>query len=61
MYRQYEDPYEIEKLIERAEIEMQEAIAMNDEDAHICIAQELAELNDRLNYAWQDDEYDSEQ
>lgn len=30
MYRQYEDPYEIEKLIERAEIEMHEAIAMND-------------------------------
>lgn len=61
MYRQYEDPYEIEKLIERAEIEMQEAIAMNDEDAQISIAQELTELNDRLNYAWQDDEYDSEQ
>ena len=61
MYRQYEDPYEIEKLIERAEIEMQEAIAMNDEDAQISIAQESAELNDRLNYAWQDDEYDSEQ
>lgn len=61
MYRQYEYPYEIEKLIERAEIEMQEAIAMNDEDAQISIAQELAELNDRLNYAWQDDEYDSEQ
>lgn len=61
MYRQYEDPYEIEKLIERAEIEMQEAITMNDEDAQISIAQELAELNDRLNYAWQDDEYDSEQ
>ena len=61
MYRQYENPYEIEKLIERAEIEMQEAIAMNDEDVQISIAQELAELNDRLNYAWQDDEYDSEQ
>ena len=61
MYRQYENPYEIENLIERAEIEMQEAIAMNDEDAQISIAQELADLNDRLNYAWQDDEYDSEQ
>ena len=61
MYRQHEDPYEIEKLIERAEIEMQEAIVMNDEDAQISIAQELAELHDRLNYAWQADEYDSEQ
>lgn len=58
MYRQYEDPYQIERLIERAEIDMQEAIAMGDEDAQISIAEELAELNDRLNFAWQDDEYD---
>ena len=58
MYRQYEDPYQIERLIEAAEIEMQEAIAMDDEDRQISIAEELAELNDRLNFAWQDDEYD---
>ena len=58
MYRQYEDPYQIERLIEAAEIEMQEAVAMDDEDRQIALAEELAELNDRLNFAWQDDEDD---
>ena len=58
MYRQYEDPNQIEHQIEILEIEMQEAIAMDDEDRQISIAEELAELNDRLNFAWQDDEYD---
>lgn len=56
MYRQYEDPYEIERLIESLEIDMQEAVAMGDEDRQISIAEELAELRDRLNFAWQDDE-----
>ena len=56
MYRQYEDPYVIERLIESLEIEMQEAVAMDDEDRQIRIAEELAELKDRLNFAWQDDE-----
>lgn len=58
MYRSYEDPHTIERLLERAEIEMQEAIARGDEEAQISIGEEIAELNDRLNFAWQDDEYD---
>lgn len=58
MYRQYEDPNKIEHQIEMLEIEMQEAIALDDEDRQISISEELAELNDRLNFAWQDDEYD---
>lgn len=60
MYRQYEDPYLIERQIESLEIAMQEAISLGDEDMQISIAEELAELNDRLNFAWQDDEYDCE-
>lgn len=58
MYRQYEDPNKIEHQIEMLEIEMQEAIALDDEDRQISISEELAALNDRLNFAWQDDEYD---
>ena len=58
MYRPYEDPYQIEHQIESLEISMQEAIDMDDEDLQISIAEELAELKDRLNFAWQDDEYD---
>lgn len=38
MYRQYEDPYQIEHQIESLELEMQEAIAMDDEDLQISIA-----------------------
>ena len=56
MYRQYEDPYEIERKLERAEIEMQEAIAIGDEQMQIDLAEEIAELNERLNFAWQDAE-----
>ena len=58
MYRQYEDPNKIEHQIEMLEIEMQEAIALDDEDRQISISEELAALNDRLNFAWQVDEYD---
>ena len=54
MYRTYEKIEYIENLLERAEIEMQEAIARGDEMAQIEIACEIAELNDRLNFAWQD-------
>ena len=60
MYRQYEDPYAIERMIESLEISMSEAIRMDDEAAQISIAEELAELNDRLRFAWDDDEYDSQ-
>ena len=60
MYRSYEDPYVIERKLERAEIDMQEAIEMGDEDLQMRIAEEIAELQDRLNFAWQDDEHDAD-
>lgn len=56
MYRQYEDPYMIERQIEQAEIAMATAICLEDESLQISIGEELAELYDRLNFAWQDDE-----
>ena len=59
MYRQYEDPYTLEEILDRLDIEMQEAIAKDDEQLQIEIALEIAEIRDRINYAWQDDEYDS--
>lgn len=54
MYRTYEKIEHIERLLEQAEIEMQEAIERGDEMAQIDIGCEIAELNDRLNFAWQD-------
>lgn len=59
MYRSYEDPYWIERQLESLEADLSEAIARDDEDAVISISEEIAELRDRLNFAWQDDEYDS--
>ena len=58
MYRQYEDPAMLEELLDRLDIEMQEAIALADEELQMRIAEEIAETKDRLNFAWQDDEYD---
>lgn len=59
MYRSYEDPYWIERQLESLEADLSDAIARDDEDAVISISEEIAELRDRLNFAWQDDEYDS--
>ena len=52
MYRRYEDPYKLEQQLAEA----QERLAQDpyDED----LANEVAELKDRINFAWQDDEYD---
>lgn len=58
MYRQYEDPAMLEERLDRLDIEMQDAIAHEDEELQIRIAEEIAETKDRLNFAWQDDEYD---
>ena len=60
MYRQYEDPAMLEELLDRLDIDMQDAIAHDDEERQIRIAEEIAEVRDRLNFAWQDDEATNE-
>lgn len=52
IYRQYEDPYKLEKQLAEAK----ERLAENpyDED----LVNEVAELEERVNFAWQDDEYE---
>ena len=50
LYRRYEDPYKVQKELDEA----RERLAENPYDADLCI--EVAELEDRLNFAWQDDE-----
>lgn len=55
MYRQYEDPTMLEELLDRLDIDMQDAIAHDDEERQISIAEEIAEVRDRLNFAWQDE------
>lgn len=59
MYRHYENPYKLEKWLADAEEAYQIAIEENaDEQTLIDLEIEIAELKDRINYAWQDDEYD---
>ena len=55
MYRAYEDPYKLEQQL--AELQEQYANATN-EDEKMSLAESIAELKDRINFAWQDDEYD---
>lgn len=59
MYRQYENPYSLENQLEELEADYQKAINENADDETIMyLAEEIAELKDRINFAWQDDEYE---
>lgn len=54
MYRQYEDPYKLEDQLKT----LQEMLAEeDDEDRIIALTEDIAELKDRINFAWQDDEF----
>jgi hypothetical protein len=54
MYRQYENPRTLEERLEEAKRRLAEN--PYDED----LANEVAELKERVNFAWQDDEYDED-
>ena len=53
-YRQYEDPYKLEQELEQLK-KLQADDPYNDD-----IAIKIAELKDRINFAWQDDEAEME-
>lgn len=58
MYRQYENPNTLEKQLERLKEEYCTAVENNaDEDTLISLHMDIAELEERINFAWQDDEY----
>ena len=59
MYRSYENPYKLNKYLCELEAEYQTAIE-NDEDAEdlIDLCEDIETLKERINFAWQDDEYD---
>lgn len=61
MYRQYENPGALEERLKELEQEYRKAVENGaDEDRLISLSEDIAELKDRINHAWQDDEYDSE-
>ncbi len=55
IYRQYENPYKLEKQLE--ELKKRRA-KCTDEYELEGIDQDIAELKERINFAWQDDEYE---
>jgi len=57
LYRQYEDPYEIQSMLNAARAEYNREInsGRNPEDL-IDEMIRIHELEERLNFAWQDDE-----
>lgn len=61
MYRQYENPYELNKYLCELEAEYQTLIENGvdaDEEDFIDLYCEIADIKERINFAWQDDEYD---
>ena len=59
MYRQYENPYKVQKQFEEAERELSDARARGDDiESLIDLYNEVESLRERVNFAWQDEEYD---
>lgn len=54
MYRQYENPHALEERLEEAK----KRLAENPYDEDLVL--EVEELKDRVNFAWQDDEYNED-
>ena len=57
MYRQYEDPYKLERELAEKKQELANATSEHERE---WLAEEIHELEERVNFAWQDDEYDAE-
>ena len=57
MYRRYEDPHMLQEKLERVR---QELALEEDEDRRIDLVLEVNELEERINFAWQDDEYEED-
>lgn len=61
MYRQYEDPYMLEKELNEVKKELAKARKTDAPDGVLeDLMLEIAYLEDRINFAWQDDEAETE-
>ena len=59
MYRQYENPYELNKYLCELEAEFDTRFESGEDlEALIDLAEDIATLKERINFAWQDQEYD---
>lgn len=66
MFRRYEDPHKVQEMLDRARQELEDAkreVEISGEECYdrmIDLYQEVSELEERLNFAWQDDEYEEQ-
>lgn len=60
MYRRYEDPWKLEDRLENAKKRLEQAKQEDpdNDDYIIDLVLEVQELEERVNFAWQDQEYD---
>lgn len=58
MYRQYEDPYMLNERLKEALAELEEARLANNIDWEISVSEDIENLRERIDFAWQDIEYD---
>lgn len=60
MYRRYEDPWKLEDRLGNAKKRLEQAKQEDPEniDLIIDLANEVESLRERVNFAWQDQEYD---
>ena len=59
MFRQYEDPWKLEQQLKEKEKDMETMKNRGyDMEDLIDIQLEIEDLKERINFAWQDDEYD---
>lgn len=57
MYRQYNNPYELEKELKQAKTRLARLQAENaDEDSILSAYEDAQILEEKVNFAWQDDE-----
>lgn len=57
MYRQFENPYSLEKKLEELKEAYQKAIESGaSEEILISLHEDLTDLEQRINFAWSDDE-----
>lgn len=61
MYRSYENPYELELQLRELKQQYCDAEANNaDDDTLINLSMDINSLEERINFAWEDDEYENE-
>lgn len=59
MYRQYENPFMLQDMLAERQKELEERKKTEDIESLIDLMCDIEELKQRINFAWQDDEYDS--